>query len=66
MIYTHKTHSCCLQRAFNVTSLCLPHATRSELILVIFGLVMELLLQINIFVNDFLCAAYQSVLMEEL
>ena len=54
MVETDKAHSCCLQRALKVASLGLPHATRSELILIIIGFVVKLLLQLRIFVNDFL------------
>lgn len=51
---THKPHIGNIQGPLKVASLSLPHATRSELILIILGFVMKLLLQLGILVNNIL------------
>jgi hypothetical protein len=43
----------------------LPHATRSELILIIFGLVVKLLLQLSVFMNNFLYIRFLVCVVDE-
>ena len=50
-----------MQRTLKIASLGLPHATGSELILIIFGFVVKLLLELGVFVNNFLYDLYQFV-----